>query len=122
MTNLSDREKLKEAIKRLKDNMQWSKEGWTSMWVADAEIFIALAQSHLSANEELPERREYAEMPNDDPSINVHYDGFCKGFNSCLDQVTPIVARLKEENEELRKELKNYTGCKMGEVVKSTTA
>lgn len=72
-------------------------------------IVLSYAQSYLSAaSKELPGRKRTDCSGCDRtmcPKCGLTSKQVLKnmGFNTCLDEVTPIVARLREENEELRK-------------------
>lgn len=63
-----------------------------------AEVLVAVAKAYVSASETIPKRFE-------DVVVSKKYPlEFYEGYNECIEEVTPIVARLKMENEELRKE------------------
>jgi len=115
MTNLSDREQLKEAVERV----AFIKTGEciSEFDMQAISGLVALAQSHLSESEELPERKEIGfdnlvPCPGEDAQ-------FRRGYNAYHELAIPIVARLKEElarlkeeNEELRSALRLSTGLR----------
>lgn len=79
----------------------------------EVKTLLTLIRSHLSALKDLPERREVVSV------ITATPDGsFLMGeeFNQCLDQVLPIVARLKAENEELKQKCRD----RMDEIVEES--
>ena len=104
---IPNEQEIREAIKEVEKELSHIACDRSEKTVEAIKILLALAQSYLSANKELPERKDsciaHKVFREDCQECMENYT-----FNSCLDQVTPIVAKKNEEVARLKKENEGY--------------